>query len=351
MRLRSLSITALAMVLAAGTAFAGRENSFDNTAPTKGKGAKPSVVVPPRTQVGGETFATAVPIVSLPFSDAGNTCNFANDYFPACAFASNSNAPDVVYVYRPTTDTCVNVSLCGSGFDTVIHVYDGSLAMIDCNDDFCGLQSTVENVTLLGGGTYYFVVDGWSTSCGSYVIDISACPAPCSSQCPPGAIAEGEPSCGPEYVDVTNGGCNSTPPVFTNLECNELGVTVCGTYGTYSFQGGDRRDTDWYSFTIDETKTISYCVCGSQATQIAILDAAQGCGNITLVCGSQFGNAGQEVCCTATLPPGTYWLFVATDGFFGLPCGSPYVLSLQGLTCPSVGVQPTSWSHIKNVYR
>ena len=351
MKLRSLSLTALTLLLAAGTAFAGRENNFSNIAPKKGDGAKPSAVTPPRTQVGGDNAGSALNIPSLPYSDSGNTCGFADDAFPTCAFAGNSTAADVFYKFTPNHDTCVNISLCGSGYDTILQVYDAALNLIDCNDDFCGLQSTVENVPLVGGQTYYIVVDGYSTDCGDYVMDITECPPPCSSQCPPGAIAEGEPSCGPEYNDVTNGGCNSSPNVFTHLDCNELGVKVCGTYGTYSFQGGDRRDTDWYEFTIDEVKNISYCVCGSQATQIAILDASQGCGNITLVCGSEFGDPGQQVCCNATLPPGTYWLFVATDGFFGIPCGSPYVLSLEGLTCPSVGAQPTSWSHIKNVYR
>lgn len=351
MKLRSLSLTALTLVVAAGTAFAAREQNFGNMAPKKGENSKPSAVTPPRTQVGGDTFATAVPIATLPFSDSGNTCGFADDVFPSCAFGGNSTAADVMYKFTPTSDTCVNISLCGSGYDTIVHVYDAALSMIACNDDFCGLQSTVENVTLLGGGTYYIVVDGYATDCGDYVIDITECPPPCSSACPPGAIAENEPACGTDYDDVTNGGCNSTPPVFSNLECNELGVTVCGEYGTYDFQGSSFRDTDWYQFTIDETKTINYCVCGSQATQIAILDASTGCDVITLVCGSEFGDAGQEVCCTAVLPPGTYWLFVGTDGFSGIPCGSPYVLTLEGLNCPSVGVQPTSWSHMKSVYR
>lgn len=350
MRFRSLTLVTLAVGLTAGNAFADRQPNFGNVAPKKNTLPKPSVVTPPRTQVGGETFATAVDIVSVPFSDAGNTCGFADDVYPSCAFLGISTAPDAVYKFTPTADVCVNVNLCNSGYDTAIHVYDSAFNMIDCNDDFCGLQSAVENVALTGGSTYYFVVDGYDTSCGDYVIDITACPAPCSSACPPGAIAEGEPECGPEYVDVTNGGCNSSPPVFTDLECNELGVTVCGTYGTYPFQGNDYRDTDWYRFTIDTVKNVTYCVCGSQASLIAIVNEDPTCASIVTQC-VETGAAGQEVCCTATLAPGTYWLFVATDDFFGVPCGSPYVLNLQGLTCPVVNVQPTSWSHMKAIYR
>jgi len=348
MRLRSLSLMSFAVVLAAGSAFADRQPNFSNVAPKK-KDTKPSVLTPPRTQVGGETFATAVPVATLPFFDTGNTCGYADDYYPSCAFIGNSTAPDVVYSYTPTADGCVNVSLCGSSYDTAIHVYGPGPTMIACNDDFCALQSTVENVALVGGTTYYFVVDGYATDCGDYQIEITACPAPCSAACPPGAILEGEPTCANEYDDQYNGGCNSTPPVFTDLECNELGVTVCGTYGTFSFQGLDYRDTDWYRFTIDTAKNITYCVCGSQASLIAIVNEDPAC-NIATQC-IESSNAGQEVCCNVVLAPGTYWLFVATDDFFGVPCGSPYTFTLQGLTCPSVNVESTSWSKMKNVYR
>jgi hypothetical protein len=350
----AISLAACLLLATAGQAFAGRSDYFGKTAPPKDiKNGKPQAGAShfPQTQAGGETFATATVIPSLPYSDVGNTCGHTDDVFPPCAFAGISTAPDVVYTYTPTTDQCVNMVLCNSSYDTILHVYDQGFNLVDCNDDFCGLQSTLQNVPLVGGVKYYIVVDGYSVSCGDYQLDVTACPPPCSSSCPPGAIAENEPSCGPDYNDVTNGGCNSTPPVFTNLECNELGVQVCGTYGTYTFQGSSFRDTDWYQFTCETAKAVNFCVCGSQPTQIAILDANQGCDLTTLVCGSEFGDPGQLVCCNAVLPAGTYWLFVGTDGFSGIPCGSPYLLTLDGLTCPPVATTPASWTHMKSIYR
>jgi len=41
--------------------------------------------------------------------------------------------------------------------------------------------------------------------------DISGAPVPCIPTCPAGTQIEGEPLCGPNYVDTFNGGCNSTP--------------------------------------------------------------------------------------------------------------------------------------------
>ena len=65
---------------------------------------------------GGDTFATATVIPSLPYTDSGTTVGFANDYDPPCAHAG---ASDVVYRYAPAVNTCVTISLCGSGFDSI----------------------------------------------------------------------------------------------------------------------------------------------------------------------------------------------------------------------------------------
>ena len=130
----------------------------------------------------------------------------------------------MVYSFSPAANTCADLSLCGSGYDTNLYIYDGSPALqVACNDDACGLQSQILGFTFLAGHTYYIVVDGWGGDSGPYSLAISPCPGPCVlPPCPPGSIAEGEPDCGPDYVDVTNGGCNSTPPVFTDIGCNAM---------------------------------------------------------------------------------------------------------------------------------
>jgi hypothetical protein len=337
-----------------GQAFAERDNYFGKNEPAKViKESKPSpVIAPPVVNGAGEDFGTATPIPSLPFGDTGDTCGFVDDYFPACAVGGNSTAPDLVYSYRPTTDQCVNIDMCGSSYDTIVHVYDSAATMIACNDDFCGLQSTVENVALVGGQLYYIVVDGWSTRCGAYDIQISECPPPCDPSCPPGSYLENEPVCGDAYVDATNGGCNSVPPVFSEVPCDDLGLTVCGTYGTYiSAEGFNSRDTDWYQIVLDGPTTLDLCVCGSLPTQLALVNGTDGCDLFTIACGSVFGGPNETVCCQATVGPGTFWVFVSVDGFSGYPCGQPYRLTINGNLCPPVSAQPADWSRIKSLYR
>jgi len=65
---------------------------------------------------------------------------------------------------------------------------------------------------------------------------------------------EGEPDCYENYVDIINGGCNSDPPVFGSISCDE---TVCGTSGTYPFGEVTYRDTDWFQFEVTVEKTFT----------------------------------------------------------------------------------------------
>ncbi len=123
------------------------------------------------TREGGESYADAILIPSLPYSDTGATCDNRDDIMPSCAYYST--APDVVYAVTPSRDSYIDIDLCSSGYDTIVEVQDGAGAPIACNDDYCGLQSGIGYVVLQAGHTYYIIVDGYSAGCGSYVLDIT----------------------------------------------------------------------------------------------------------------------------------------------------------------------------------
>lgn len=349
----------LAILLAVTTPLAALAADISTSAtgpegPPKVEVVGPLSPPPPGVLVGGDTFGSATVILGLPYGDTGNTCGFTNDYTPSCA---SSSAPDVVYAFRPTVNTCVNVSLCGSAYDTILWIVDGTSGLqIACNDDFCSLQSQLSNVALTAGVTYYFIVDGYSSACGDYVIDISECPPPCNSTCPPGGIAEGEPDCGTGYVDAYNGGCNSTPPVFTPILCNDLGVTICGRYGTFlSATGGNTRDTDWYQIYLDQAMVLDICACANGASlQILLVDGNHGCPvtGTDILASASTTAANTEICMNnIALTAGTYWVWAGAAGFTGVPCGSSYVLTIDGYTCPPVGVEQAHWGQIKTLFR
>jgi len=135
---------------------------------------------------GGDTFADATVIDALPYSNAGTTVGYANDYTMdttgvsgdlLCGwigwYGSTGGAADVVYSLTLAEDTEVVVSLCGSGYDTALGVFDAvTSSLVLGNDDFCVDTYRSELQCTLPAGTYYIVVDGYGTTEGDYVINV-----------------------------------------------------------------------------------------------------------------------------------------------------------------------------------
>ncbi len=67
------------------------------------------------------------------------------------------------------------ISLCGSSYDTKLHVYGGTCGSLSCvasNDNFCGSQSQVA-FNAAAGTTYYILVSGSGTITGTFAMNIT----------------------------------------------------------------------------------------------------------------------------------------------------------------------------------
>ena len=128
---------------------------------------------------GGESWGDAVAIGDLPFSDSGATCDNVWNVDFSCGYTAGLS-PDVFYSYTACLDGVINVSLCGSGYDTELAIFDANHNELFCNDDFCSLQSEIDGIPVVNGQVYYIVVSGFYGSCGSYVMSVTgpACPTP-----------------------------------------------------------------------------------------------------------------------------------------------------------------------------
>lgn len=136
----------------------------------------------------------------------------------------------------------------------------------------------------------------------------------------------------------TNGGCNRTPAVYTDVMC---GQTFCGT--AFAHQGV--RDTDWYRVVLPDLD-------GSGMTQLVVrLTAEIPCVAFVMSgeCGSQFQIASTESddCVLGTaescLPSEVAYLVVVAPGtlagggiFAGFPCGesNDYRIKFECVECP-----------------
>ena len=115
----------------------------------------------------GNTISEAILTNVFPYTDSHSTsvCYSNNDYVYESA--------DVHYLVIPNENSSViNVSLCGSSFDTFLSVFDTDGNTIAFNDDGnCGSQSELSFSTV-GIDSAFVIVQGWGNENGDYELNI-----------------------------------------------------------------------------------------------------------------------------------------------------------------------------------
>jgi len=173
-------------------------------------------------------------------------------------------SPDVWFMYTPTGTGAVTLSLCGSGYDTALSIWDacpGSGVQLNCNDDFCGLQSEMGGVLVTTGVPIWVRVHGFGANFG------------------PGTLTITGNFGGPPANDT----CAAATPVGegsfafdTTLSTDEGPAASCGF-------GGDPGSRDvFFSYTPSFTGTARVSLCGSGFD--TILQVLSSCGGGELAC-------------------------------------------------------------------
>ncbi len=117
----------------------------------------------------GDTFDDPRSFLSLPFSESHSTS--------ICYLNQNLvyNSPDVFYLIQGANNySSIEVSLCGSSFDTFLTVTDANGNVLAINDDHpsCGTQSKL-TVNSANHDSLYVIVEGWNNGNGDYTININ----------------------------------------------------------------------------------------------------------------------------------------------------------------------------------
>ncbi|RKX28017.1 MAG: hypothetical protein DRP47_05410, partial [Candidatus Zixiibacteriota bacterium] len=276
-------------------------------------------------------------VMDLPFSTEAAT--FDGD-------GTCLTSPNIWYCYTATESGDATITLCGSDYDTKMAVYDGCScdplgAELGCNDDsdcdFKDLQSTVVT-PVIAGNSYLVEVGGYSSNTGPGVLSIWVSEE-CVVECPPGSTPEGEPCIGDNEEDVTNGGCNSVPPVWGSIGCGE---TVCAEVSTYLYGSDNYRDTDWYEFTLDNWYDVTLTFCGGFPFVAGFLEqivpGSNECDNFTgYIAPYATGDECDTATLTITLGPGDYAIFSGPSVYEGLDCASgPHVYWMSLECVPAV---------------
>ncbi len=85
------------------------------------------------------------------------------------------SGPENVHYFTlcPATSRTVTASTCSlASFDTVLYLRSGTGVDVVCNDDACGVQSSISGA-ISGPGLWGVFVDGWGGASGSYSVSVS----------------------------------------------------------------------------------------------------------------------------------------------------------------------------------
>ncbi len=307
--------------------------------------ASACAICPPDAQVEDE------PICGTGYVDATNGgCNSTPNVFNdvTCGVICGETGTYLTAGGSNFRDTDWYRITVGAGTHTLTGVGDGFRLRLFVMNPSCPAsaiatttsESCVESgaLTFTGPGTFYLFAGPdvfTGVACGSkYRLTITGPTAPvcCVQECPPDAQVENEPLCATGYVDATNGGCNSTPNVFTDVTCG----VICGETGTYLTSGGANfRDTDWYRITVG-AGTYSYeGISSGYKLRLFVMNPSCPASTIATTT-SESCVESSELTFTG---PGTFYLFAGPDVFTGVACGSKYRLTVTGPSAPVCCVQ------------
>ncbi len=313
----------------------------------------------PLADAGGETFADAVDMVALPFHDEDDLWNYTDDID-----FGYGTSPDVVYSFTPTADYCITVDGCGSNYDQMMWVVDEGMNIIAWNDDGMNCdqyQSAISWLYVHAGVKYYYVLDGYGGSAGPYVLDVFERDCPPPVECPAGAIQEGE-GCAQTYDDHFNGGCNSTPNIFSNVNCAPGTIVICGTvFNGYTSSGGGMRDTDWYQLVdlpdlgAQTISTTAYYESSGSLYYIVIVDPC----TATIPYGIHIGSRELGEMSEVMDPAEGRWAIFMSKNYYDstwYECtdgiGWPYVLTIDGYNCDGpVSNESETWGGVKSLFK
>jgi hypothetical protein len=254
-------------------------------------------------------------------------------------------------------DLCPDLPGAGTNnLDIDIKITDASCNILTGQDGSCAAPTYAPNDfqwTCTTNGTYYVILAPYNsyathncigTSANTFTMQyykestVPVLPVVCPTNA---TIIENEPDCYAEYVDATNGGCNSTPNVFTELTgCKDV---VCGKSGTYTVAGADTRDTDWYRLVLTGSTTVNMKVVADFPLAIFVLDNTPGCGS-SVVLSSTTAAQGDTAYLSTTFGPGPLIYWVGPSVFTGVTCGSNYVMF-----CNTVAINPPATPVVANV--
>ncbi len=152
-----------------------------------------------------------------PFSNSGATTDGPDEPGVCSAFGYTHVESDIWYCYTASCTGDTTVSLCGSGYDTKVAVYEGcecpiGPSAIVCNDDSCdGTTQSEVNFGTIAGQRYLIRIGGYNGAQGNGTLNISCDGVPLRD-CNDNGVDDS--------IDISNGDSNDCNSNDTPDECD-----------------------------------------------------------------------------------------------------------------------------------
>ncbi|MBK8096109.1 MAG: hypothetical protein IPK26_03330 [Planctomycetes bacterium] len=231
-----------------------------------------------------------------PFTNAGSTTST-----PPWPCAGGGN--DVWFLYVASCTGTLTFDTCSPNttYDTALEVYDatcggcGTFTIGTCNDDSCGLQSSV-TVCATTGQLFYLRVGGFVGLTGNFDLNVNCTAGPCG-----GGGGAGNDECAGATVATL--GVNA-------------GTNVGASTSNPAWPCGAGANDVWYSFTATCTGPHTFETCSPNTTYDTTLEVFSGpCGcPVSLGCNDDF--CGLQSTLQVSLTAGQTY-FVRVGGFGG----------------------------------
>lgn len=188
---------------------------------------------------------------SFPFNNAAATAGAEGQNETVCySFGTSGIDSDIWFTWTADATGIASMSTCNSTFDSKIAAYPGTGCPVpgtglDCNDDACSLQSTIQ-FPVVNGTSYTLQVGTFPGKVGAAgTFDIAISGAPTDDDCSTPAVIAGQGVFGFDLTGATTG-----------LEGQN--EAICYDFGTSNF------DNDvWFEWTANATGPALIATCNS----------------------------------------------------------------------------------------
>jgi len=226
------------------------------------------------------------------------------------------SSPDVWFEFTAAEDDNYMIDTCGSGFDTMMVIYEDSCTNeIGCNDDGdCGLQSEYE-LSATAGSTYYVRIGGFAAATGTGALNVNVVlppqPGACcyASACLPldsvecgdlgGVFAGDGTDCKTTDCDDLSGGDTCADAIvvsagstsFDNSFNTDSGIAYddAQCVGTYL---GEMHNDQWFIFTPLTDGLASFSTCDGSGFDTDMVLYEGDCDNLVQVACNGDGTGG-----------------------------------------------------------